>query len=110
MSKVSDLGRRLFTRGRKFCDAGHIVGGFASWRKGDGGRPNFRRAGRRGMTKAKRAWRKANVYVRSGQHAKAIYWLCRTVDILDGGEPRPSDLKDIDAGYMFVALFMLVVL
>jgi hypothetical protein len=63
-----------------------------------------------GMTKTKRAWRKANVYVRSGQHAKAIYWLSRTVDILDGGQPRRHHLKDIDAGYMFAAVFVLVLL
>jgi hypothetical protein len=45
------------------------------------------------MTQTMRAWRKANAYVRSGQHAKAIYWLSRTVEILENGRPRPSRLK-----------------
>jgi hypothetical protein len=62
------------------------------------------------MTKAKGAWRKANVHVRSGQHAKAIYWLSRTIAILDGGQPSRHRLKDIDAGYMFAVLFVLVLL
>jgi hypothetical protein len=35
------------------------------------------------MTEAKRAWRNANAYVRSGQHQKAIYWLSRTQAILN---------------------------
>lgn len=62
------------------------------------------------MTKMMRAWCKANAYVRSGQHEKAIYWLLRTQEILDAGPPRPSRLKDIDAGYMLAALFFLTLL
>jgi hypothetical protein len=57
-----------------------------------------------------RAWCKANAYVRSGQHDKAIYWLSRTIEILDGGKPRPSRLKNMDAGYMLAALFFLALL
>ena len=30
------------------------------------------------MTRTMHAWRKANAYVRSGQHDRAIYWLSRT--------------------------------
>jgi hypothetical protein len=45
-----------------------------------------------------------------GQHDRAIYWLSRAVDILDAGPPKPSRLKHIDAGYMFAALFFLVLL
>jgi hypothetical protein len=62
------------------------------------------------MTKTMRAWRKANAYVRSGQHEKAIYWLTRTQEILDSGPPRRSRLKDLDAGYMLAALFFLALL
>jgi hypothetical protein len=62
------------------------------------------------MTRTMRAWRKANAYVRSGQHDKAIFWLYRTVEILDVGPPKPSRLKHIDAGYMLAALFFLVLL
>jgi hypothetical protein len=35
--------------------------------------------------------------VRSGQHAKAIYWLSRTQAILDGDGPRRQLLGDMDA-------------
>ena len=62
------------------------------------------------MTKMMRAWRKANAYVRSGQHAKAVYWLSRTQEILDSGPPRPSRLKDLDAGYMMIAAVFLFAL
>ena len=62
------------------------------------------------MTKMMRAWCKANAHVRSGQHEKAIYWLLRTQEILDAGPPRPSRLKNIDAGYMLAALFFLTLL
>jgi hypothetical protein len=62
------------------------------------------------MTRVMRAWRKGNGYVRSGQHDRAIYWLSRTVDLLDSGPPRPSRLKRLDAGYMFAALVFLVLL
>ena len=62
------------------------------------------------MTRTMRAWRKANAHMRSGQHDKAVYWLSRTLQILDGGPPRRSRLKDIDAGYMLTALFFLVLI
>jgi hypothetical protein len=62
------------------------------------------------MTRTMRAWRKANFYVRSGQHAKAIYWLSRTQAILEAGPPRPSRLKNFDAGYMTVAALCFVAL
>jgi hypothetical protein len=62
------------------------------------------------VTKAKRAWRKANAYVRSGQHAKAIKWLSRTVEILDGEPPRRRRFDGLDAGYMIGALVLLVAL
>jgi hypothetical protein len=62
------------------------------------------------MTKSKRAWRKANAYVRSGQHDKAIFWLSRTQAILDGDRPRRRRLEGIDTGYMLGALIVVVVL
>ena len=61
------------------------------------------------MTKAKRAWRKANAYVRSGQHEKAIHWLSRTQAILNGDRPHRRRLEGIDTGYM-LALIVVVVL
>ena len=54
------------------------------------------------MTRAKRAWCKANAYVRSGQHEKAIYWLSRTQAILDGERPRRRRLDGMDAGYIML--------
>jgi hypothetical protein len=62
------------------------------------------------MTQAMRAWRKANTYVRLGQHAKAVYWLSRTQAILDGGPPRRQRLKGMGTGYMLAALCVLVML
>ena len=62
------------------------------------------------MTKAKRAWRKANAYVRSGQHDKAIYWLSRTQAILDGDRPHRRRLRGIDTGYMLGALIVVAAL
>ena len=44
-----------------------------------------------------RAWRKANAYVRSGDHAKSAYWLSRTLAMLDGNR-APRRRKYIDAG------------
>ena len=61
------------------------------------------------MTKAKRAWRKANAYVRSGQHAKAIYWLSRTQAILDRDRPRQRRLDGMDTDCRLAVLFVLVV-
>ena len=52
------------------------------------------------MTQTMRAWRKANTYVRSGEHAKAIYWLSRTQDILDGDRPRPERSKGVETDYL----------
>ena len=40
------------------------------------------------MTRMMCAWRQANAYMRSGEHAKAIYWLSRTLAILDNERPR----------------------
>jgi hypothetical protein len=62
------------------------------------------------MTKMMRAWCKANAYVRSGQHEKAMYWFLRTYEILDAGPPRRSRLRGIDAGYMLAALLVLTLL
>jgi hypothetical protein len=62
------------------------------------------------MSRMMRAWCKANSYVRSGQHEKAIYWFLRTQEILDAGPPRSSPLKGIDAGYMLAAVFFLALL
>jgi len=60
------------------------------------------------MTRTMRAWKKANAYVRSGQHEKAIYWLSRTQEILDAGPARPS--RFIDGGYVIGTVFLLVLL
>ena len=62
------------------------------------------------MTRARRAWRKANAYVRSGQHDKAIYWLSRTQAILDEHRSHPRRLERFDTSYMLGALIVLVVL
>ena len=63
-----------------------------------------------GMTQTMRAWRKANAYIRSGQHAKAAYWLSRMQAILDGDRPRRPRLNGMDIGYWVTALFVLVAL
>ena len=60
------------------------------------------------MTRTMRAWRKANAYVRSGQHAKAIYWLSRTQAILDDDRPRRGRLEGIETDYLLATLFVLV--
>src|SRR3984893_10568617 len=62
------------------------------------------------MTRTMHAWRKANAYVRSGQHDRAIYWLSRTQAILDAGPPCRSRLKDVDAGYMHRSRMLLKVM
>ena len=62
------------------------------------------------MTRTMHAWRKANAYVRSGDHAKAAYWLSRTLAILDGNRAPQRRTKYIDADYLLAALFMLVVI
>jgi hypothetical protein len=60
------------------------------------------------MTKVRCAWRKANAYVRSGQHAKAVYWLSRTQEILDGDRPHGRRSKSMDTDYLLAVLFVLV--
>ena len=62
------------------------------------------------MTRARRAWRKANAYVRSSQHDKAIKWLSRTVEILDGEPPCRRRFDGVEASYTLGALFVLVAL
>ena len=62
------------------------------------------------MTKAKRAWCKANAYVRSGQHEKAIYWFARTQAILNGEPPRPRRGDGMNASYVLEALVVLTAL
>jgi hypothetical protein len=62
------------------------------------------------MTRTMRAWKKANAYVRSGQHEKAIYWLSRVQEILDAGPPKPARFRAVDAGYMASAAFLLALL
>jgi hypothetical protein len=62
------------------------------------------------MTQTMRAWRRANAYVRSGQHAKAIYWLSRTQAILDGDRPRRRRANDLDIGYLFTALLAVIII
>ena len=62
------------------------------------------------MTKTVRAWRRANAYVRSGQHEKAIYWLQRTQAILDGPRTRRKRHEGLDTGFMLIALFALIVI
>jgi hypothetical protein len=60
------------------------------------------------MTETMRAWRKANAYVRSGQHSKAIHWLSRVQVILDSG--RPSRPRRTNTGFMLAAAFVLVLI
>jgi hypothetical protein len=62
------------------------------------------------MTRARRAWRKANAYVRSSQHDKAIFWLSRTQAILDGDRPHRRRLEGIDTGCMLGALIVVIAL
>ena len=60
------------------------------------------------MTRAMHAWRKANAYVRSGQHEKAIYWLARTHAILDGEPPRQRLGDGMNATYIAGAFIVLL--
>ena len=61
------------------------------------------------MTRMTCAWRKANACMRSGEHAKAIYWLSRTLAILDNERPRRRRLEVMDTDYLLAALFISVV-
>ena len=62
------------------------------------------------MTRTMHAWRKANGYVRTGHHEKAIYWLSRTQAILDR-EPPPQQRGDgMNASYALGALVVLIAL
>jgi protein-S-isoprenylcysteine O-methyltransferase Ste14 len=62
------------------------------------------------VTKAKRAWRNGMRCVRSGQHTKAIYWLSRTVAILDSDPPTwsPQPATHV-VGYVIAAVLILSV-
>jgi hypothetical protein len=62
------------------------------------------------MSRTMRAWRKANRYVRTGQHERAIYWLLRTQQILEAGPPRSSRFKQVDIGYAAAAVFLVALL
>jgi hypothetical protein len=62
------------------------------------------------VTKAKRTWCKANAYVRSGQHEKAVYWLSRTLAILDGEPPRRQRGDGMNASYVLGALVVVIAL
>jgi len=62
------------------------------------------------MTRTMHAWRKANAYVRSGQHAKAIYWLSRTQALLDSEPKRSMRADAIEASYMLGGLAVLIVI
>jgi hypothetical protein len=64
----------------------------------------------KGMTKTMRAWRKANAYVHSGQHAKAIYSLQLTEAILDSHRPSRQRKQGLDAGFLLIARFVSVVI
>ena len=61
------------------------------------------------MTRMMRAWRRANAHMRSGEHAKADYWLSRTLAILENERPRRRRLEGMDIDYLLAALFVLVV-
>ena len=61
------------------------------------------------MTRTMHAWRKSNAYVRSGQHAKAIYWLSRTQALLDSEPKRPMRVDGMEVGCMLGALAVLIV-
>ena len=60
------------------------------------------------MTRTTHAWRKANAYVQSGEHAKAIYWLSRTRELLDSEPRRPMRFNGDEVSYMLGALAVLI--
>jgi hypothetical protein len=55
--------------------------------------------------RARRAWRKANAYLRLGRHAKAELWFRRTQQILIQGD-QPSRLG-CGTAFLLIALFIL---
>jgi len=61
-----------------------------------------------GMTRTMRAWRKANTCIRSGQHRKAIDWLFRTQEILEGGLPPRKE--DWASTYVLIAIVGLLII
>lgn len=60
------------------------------------------------VTRARRAWCKANGYLKSGQHAKAIYWFEQTQCILSEERPPRRRHGRMDLGYMLVAAGALI--
>jgi hypothetical protein len=62
------------------------------------------------VTRAKRAWCKANRYVRSGQHAKAIYWFEKTQKILNEARLARRRHGRMDLGYMLIAFAALILI
>jgi hypothetical protein len=62
------------------------------------------------VTRAKQAWCKANRYLKSGQRAKAIYWLEETQRILSEERPSRRRHSQLDLGYMFVAFVALILI
>jgi len=57
--------------------------------------------------RAMRAWRQANAHVRHGRHARAEYWLVRTLDIVEGGRSRRQRQRSRDTGYVLLCLCVL---
>jgi len=62
------------------------------------------------VTKAKRAWCRANAYVKAGQHEKAIRWFSRTIAILERKPPRRRHFESAEVSYVLGALGVLMVL
>src|SRR5262249_3004185 len=62
------------------------------------------------VTKAKRAWCKANAYVKAGRHEKAIRWFSHTIAILDGERPRRQRFECAEVTYALGVLGVLLVL
>jgi hypothetical protein len=61
------------------------------------------------MTRTMSAWCKANAYIRAGNHRKAIYWLSRTQEILDGGPPQRRG-DGLGSTYVLSALGVLFII
>jgi hypothetical protein len=62
------------------------------------------------MTSAKRAWIKANRYMNSGRHRKAVYWFEETQRILSEERPARRRHGRLDLGYMLVAFAALILI